>query len=177
MVPPDRQYVHMVMSSRIDVRELDRIDREAAVAVINRAAEWYREFLPPEEVAGPEMTARDWDAEAERMTWYGAFDAGELVGVMGAEPVRDVVLMRHAYVLPSSQRSGIGSMLLRHAESKTATGRIVIGTYSANDKARNALEQAGYRLSADPEAVLREYYDIPEDRLQSSVTYERNVSS
>jgi RimJ/RimL family protein N-acetyltransferase len=167
----------MMISSSIDVRELDHIDREAAVAVINSAAEWYSEFLPPEEFAGPEMTAGDWDAEAERMTWYGAFEAGELIGVMGAEPVRDVVLMRHAYVLPSSQRSGIGSMLLRHAESNTAIERIIIGTYSANNKARNALEQAGYRLSADPEAVLREYYDIPEDRLQSSVTYERNRSS
>ena len=49
----------------------------------------------------------------------------------------------------------------------------IVGTYAANYKARGALEKAGYRLSPDPEAVLRAYYSIPEDRLTSSVTYEK----
>ena len=40
-----------------------------------------------------------------------------------------------------------------------------------------ASRRAGYRLSADPKAVLRHYYDIPEDRLQSSVTYEKHLNS
>jgi hypothetical protein len=54
--------------------------------------------------------------------------------------------------------------------------RIIVGTYEANAKARGALEKAGYRLSADSQAVLRSYYDIPEDRLRSSVTYEKEVA-
>jgi RimJ/RimL family protein N-acetyltransferase len=53
--------------------------------------------------------------------------------------------------------------------------RIIVGTYAANYKARGALEKAGYRLSPDSEAVLRAYYSIPEDRLKSSVTYEKPV--
>jgi hypothetical protein len=48
-----------------------------------------------------------------------------------------------------------------------------VGTYARNYKARGALEKAGYRLSPDSEAVLREYYAIPEDRLRASVTYEK----
>jgi hypothetical protein len=35
------------------------------------------------------------------------------------------------------------------------------------------LEKAGYRLATDSEALLRAYYGIPEDRLRSSVTYEK----
>jgi GNAT superfamily N-acetyltransferase len=108
------------------------------------------------------------------MTWHGAYVAGRLVAVMGAEPVRDAVLMRHAYVRPEHQHHGLGLRLLRHLEGEAPARRIIVGTYAANYKARGALEKAGYRLSADPEAVLRAYYAIPEDRLKSSVTYEKN---
>jgi hypothetical protein len=52
---------------------------------------------------------------------------------------------------------------------------IIVGTYAANYKARASFEKAGYRRSPDSEAVLRRYYDIPEDRLQSSVTYEKRL--
>jgi hypothetical protein len=51
--------------------------------------------------------------------------------------------------------------------------RIVVGTYAGNHKARNALEKAGYRLASDSEGVLRAYYTIAEDRLKSSVAYEK----
>ncbi len=51
--------------------------------------------------------------------------------------------------------------------------RIIIGTYRGNYKAWRYLEKTGYTLSPDPVAVLRTYYDFPEDRLQSSVTYEK----
>jgi hypothetical protein len=50
-----------------------------------------------------------------------------------------------------------------------------VGTYAGNYKARGALGKAGYHLSGDSEAVLRAYYAIPEDRLKSSVTYEKQL--
>jgi len=155
-------------------RGLTPADRTAALAVINEAASWYEEFLPPEQMHGPEMAPEDFDAEARRMTWYGAFLPGQLVAVMGLEHVKDVALVRHAYVPPAWQQHGAGSALLAHLEAQTRAARIVVGTYAANYKARALLEKRGYRLSADSEAVLRAYYAIPEDRLQSSVTYEKD---
>jgi hypothetical protein len=53
--------------------------------------------------------------------------------------------------------------------------RIIVGTYRENYKARQMLERAGYSLSPDPEPILRTYYAIPEDRLKSSVTYEKSL--
>lgn len=158
------------------IRPLTTADRDAALVVINTAARWYREFLPAEDVHDPEMTPGQWEAEARRMTWYGAFNCGALVGVMGLEAVRDAVLLRHAYVLPGHQRRGIGSRLRDHLEGEVrGARRIFVGTYRGNYKARGALERAGYRLSPDSEAVLRAYYSIPEDRLKASVTYEKAV--
>ncbi|MGB5186333.1 MAG: GNAT family N-acetyltransferase, partial [Acidimicrobiia bacterium] len=81
---------------------------------------------------------------------------------------------RHAYVLPDRQRQGIAGVLLNHVEREAAdVDKVIVGTYAANYKARAAFEKAGYQPSPDPEAVLRRYYDISEDRLRSSVTYEK----
>jgi GNAT superfamily N-acetyltransferase len=144
------------------------------VAVINAAARWYREFLPAGEVHDPEMTPAQWDAEARTVRWYGAFVGDVLVGVMGLERQGPVALLRHAYVLPASQRGGIGARLREHLEAAAAGAeRIVVGTYAGNYKARRALEKAGYALSPDPAAVLRAHYRLPEDRLRASVTYEK----
>ena len=163
-----------VDDAQLIVRTLGASDGHAAVAVINTAAEWYAEFLTPAEVHEPEMTLGSWAQEARRMTWYGAFDGTDLVGVMGLEHAGDAALLRHAYVQPNRQRQGIAAILLSHLEQKvTDVDKIIVGTYAANYKARAAFERAGYQLSPDSEAVLRHYYDIPEERLQSSVTYEK----
>jgi GNAT superfamily N-acetyltransferase len=162
--------------SRVTVRTLVAGDGLAAVSVINAAAKWYEEFLPASEVHGPEMTLNSWADEARRMTWYGAFEGGDLLGVMGLEYAGDAALFRHAYVLPDRQRQGIASILHDHLERQVhGVAKIIVGTYSANHKARQALEKAGYQPSSDPQSVLRRYYDIPEDRLQSSLTYEKRL--
>ncbi len=156
------------------IRALTSTDRSAALHVINTSARWYREFLDDGEVHDPEMTAADWDRESQRMTWYGAFDAQSLVGVAALEYIKDVALLRHAYILPAWQRQGTGSLLTQALEGQVACGvRIVVGTYRANYKARGALAKLGYRECADSDAVLRAYYRIPEDRLRASVAYEK----
>ncbi len=181
------------MLSDVKIRELTRADQDAAVVVINTAAQWYQEFLSAEEYHDPEMTSAQWQAEAKRLTWYGAFQAEVLaeasaevspevlLGVMGLEYVKDVALLRHAYILPEQQRRGVSSWLREHLEKqirgveRQGVARIIVGTYTGNYKARAALEGAGYQVSADSEAVLRAYYAIPKDRLQSSVTYEKVI--
>ncbi len=166
--------------AQVTIRRLTAADRSDAVDVINTAARWYGDFLPPEELHDPEMTAVQWDEEGRRLTWYGGFLDGVLVAVMGLEFARDAALLRHAYILPEHQHHGIGLRLSEHLESEArrhgaARGlrRIIVGTYARNYKARGALEKAGYRLSADSGAILREYYAVPEDRLRASVTYEK----
>ena len=99
---------------------------------------------------------------------------------MGLEPAGDAVLLRHAYVLPGEQRHGIGALLVAHLETvardeQPSAARSIVGTYLGNHKARAALEKLGYRPSPDPLSVLRAYYAIPEDRLRSSLTYEKPI--
>lgn len=156
------------------VRPLTHADRYGALDVINTAASWYREFLPDEAWHDPEMTESGWDRESERMTWYGAFEDARLLGVAALEYVENVALLRHAYILPGHQRQGTGSLLTRELEAAIeGVDRIIVGTYRDNYKARGALEKLGYRECASSEEVLRAYYAIPADRMQSSVAYEK----
>jgi GNAT superfamily N-acetyltransferase len=166
------------MRDRVSIRVLTSLDTGAALSVINEAARWYREFLPREDYHEPEMTEASYAAESARMTWYGAFGDATLLGVMALEYVKDAALLRHAYVLPGHERTGLGSTLLEHLEDQVrGVRRVIIGTYVGNYKARGALEKAGYRPSSDPERILRAYYAIPEDRLCTSLTYEKTLGA
>jgi len=54
---------------------------------------------------------------AAGVVFWGHEEDGALVAVMGLQPVRDVDLIRHAYVLPAYQRHGVGSALIEHLRS------------------------------------------------------------
>ena len=158
------------------IRALTLGDRDAALAVIHSGAHRHQGFLPPVDRTDPAMTPREWDALAQRMTWYGAFVHGQLVGVVALEYVPDAALPRHAYVLPDYQRQRIATCLGAYLESRIqGARRIIVWTYAGNYKARRGLEKAGYTLSAESEAVLRAYYSLPEARLKASVAYEKPV--
>jgi GNAT superfamily N-acetyltransferase len=67
----------------------------------------------------------DLDREiASGVTFCGYDESNRmLAGVMGLQPVRDVDLIRHAYVLPAKQRQGIGSQLLQHLRQVSSGSR------------------------------------------------------
>src|SRR5665213_1211864 len=79
------------------------------LAIINAAAEAYRGVIPDDCWHEPYMSAVELDREiAAGVVFWGAEMGGRLVGVMGLQAVRDVELIRHAYVLPACQGSGVG---------------------------------------------------------------------
>lgn len=84
----------------IPIRECGQGDLSAVLGVINEAARWYREIVPPHEYHEPEMTREELQEEAKRIRFFGAFtEEGRIIGVMGLEYVQDVALIRHGYVL------------------------------------------------------------------------------
>lgn len=159
----------------VHIRECGQGDLSAILEVINEAARWYREIVPPHEYREPEMTREELQEEAKRVRFFGAFtEEGRVVGVMGLEYVQDVALIRHGYVLPKYQRQRIGTALLCHIESLiTGAKRVIAGTYAMNYRARGFLEQHGYHIALDSDEVLHRYYTIPEGRRTTSVAYEK----
>src|SRR5215207_9219388 len=90
-------------------------EREAIVAIVNAAAEAYRGVIPADRWHVPYMPREELDEEiAAGVAFWGYEADGAMLGVMGVQPVRDVDLIRHAYVVPGSQRRGVGGALLDH---------------------------------------------------------------
>src|SRR5262245_28219376 len=89
-------------------------ERDAIVAIVNAAAEAYRGVIPADRWHEPYMPREELDAEIAAGVEFWGYEDGGLLGVMGIQNVRDVDLIRHAYVLPRSQGRGVGGRLLAH---------------------------------------------------------------
>ena len=121
------------------------------------------------------MPREELEREARRMTFYGWEDNGQLCGVVGYEPIKDVTLLRHCYVLLECQRTGIGSALTRHVMELTTTPRLLVGTWADAHWAIRFYEKHGFRLLPDSAALLRTYWDIPDRQVETSVVLGREV--
>jgi N-acetylglutamate synthase-like GNAT family acetyltransferase len=93
-----------------------------------------------------------------------------LLGVMGIQQVRDVTLIRHAYVLTESRRNGIGGELLS-CLTKQATNPVLIGTWKVATWAVAFYRKHGF-TPVDEETktrLLRKYWVIPDRQIETSV--------
>jgi N-acetylglutamate synthase-like GNAT family acetyltransferase len=89
---------------------------------------------------------------------------------MGVQAVRDVDLIRHAYVLPGQQGRGIGAELITHLRCQSAR-RMLVGTWSAADWAIRFYQRHGFELVPATQApkLLRAYWNISERQIETSV--------
>ena len=146
-------------------------DRTAILAIINAAAEAYRGVIPADRWHEPYMPREELNSEiAAGVVFWGYEEDGSLAGVMGIQSVRDVDLIRHAYVLPSSQRRGIGGALLGHLR-QLRMRRILIGTWEAADWAIRFYIRHGFELvvPARKTVLLKAYWNVPDRQMEVSV--------
>ena len=146
-------------------------DRTQILTIINAAAEAYRGVIPADRWHESYMAAAALDQEvAAEVAFWGYVRGDALLGVMGIQPARDVDLIRHAYVLPASQGTGIGSALLRHLRQRSPR-RMLVGTWAAASWAIRFYERHGFALVA-PAAktdLLKRYWTIPDRQIATSV--------
>jgi GNAT superfamily N-acetyltransferase len=146
-------------------------ERATILAIVNAAAEAYRGVIPADGWHEPYMPADELDAEIDAgVAFWGYEGSGELVGVMGIQPVGDVDLIRHAYVSPASQGSGVGSALLEQLLRSTARP-VLVGTWAAAEWAIRFYERHGFELvsSRRKDELLAQYWAIPARQIETSV--------
>jgi N-acetylglutamate synthase-like GNAT family acetyltransferase len=146
-------------------------DFSAMLAVINDAAHAYRGVIPADRWHEPYMSADELKTQiAEGVAFWVAEQDGKVSGVMGIQDKGDVALVRHAYVGPATQRSGVGTKLLRHVES-LVDKPILIGTWAAASWAIEFYQRNGFTLLSigDTDRLLRTYWSIPTRQIETSV--------
>jgi GNAT superfamily N-acetyltransferase len=153
------------------IRRCEPADFETIYTIINAAATAYKGVIPADRWHVPYMSRAELLSEiAQGVVFWGYEVDGELLGVMGLQPVRDVTLIRHAYVRPTHHRRGIGGRLLAFLRRQTDRP-ILIGTWADADWAVRFYEKHGFRqvTMAEKERLLRTYWSIPERQIETSV--------
>jgi N-acetylglutamate synthase-like GNAT family acetyltransferase len=153
------------------IRKSIGADFAAMLAIVNDAAQAYRGVIPADRWHDPYMTADALEREiAEGVVFWVAEQDGRLSGVMGIQDRGDVALVRHAYVAPTTQRSGVGTQLLHHVETLVEKP-ILIGTWAAASWAIAFYQRNGFTVvpSDDKDRLLRTYWSIPARQIETSV--------
>jgi GNAT superfamily N-acetyltransferase len=144
---------------------------ETIAAIINDAAEAYRGVIPADCWKEPYMPDDELAAEIARGVRIWGFEAdGELQGVMGTEDVKDVTLIRHAYVRTARRNRGVGAALLAHLRGLTERP-LLIGTWAAADWAVGFYRKHDFRVltGAEKDRLLRIYWTVPKRQMETSV--------
>jgi SAM-dependent methyltransferase len=153
------------------IRKSSETDVPVMLEIVNAAAQAYRGTIPTDRWHDPYMPRAEMQKEiADGVVFWVAEEDGKTLAVMGIQDKGDVALVRHAYVMPSLQRSGLGTKLLRHVQGLTGKP-VLIGTWAAATWAINFYRRNGFTLVTDAEknTLLKKYWSIPERQIETSV--------
>jgi len=146
-------------------------EHQEILAIINAAARAYRGVIPADRWHEPYMSAVELESEISAGVAFWGYEAdGALIGTMGIQPVRDVDLIRHAYVRPGNQRRRLGGAMLQHLQNLSSK-RMLVGTWAAADWAIRFYQRHGFEL-VSPErtpTLLKTYWTIPDRQITTSV--------
>jgi N-acetylglutamate synthase-like GNAT family acetyltransferase len=153
------------------IRKCSENDFDMMYSIINDAAVAYKGVIPADRWKEPYMPKDELRRQIdEGVSFWGFEDWGELVGIMGIQPTRDVTLIRHAYVRTACRNQGIGGKLLKFLVQEITTP-VLIGTWADAAWAIRFYEKHGFtRVSVEEKTrLLKTYWSIPERQVETSV--------
>ena len=158
------------------IREYKKSDSSKILYVINDAAIKYKGIIPDNCWHEPYMSEQELVNEFNaELRMYGYHRKYKLIGVIGIQEVKDVILIRHAYILTSCQGKGAGTALLEYLLKKNQNSRLLVGTWRDATWAIRFYEKFGFILHAKEQStlLLKKYWRIPLQQINNSVVLER----
>lgn len=153
------------------IRDCRPDEFETVLAIVNDAAQAYRGVIPNDCWHEPYMTADALRREIDAGVRFSALEIdGAMAGVMGAQTVQNVDLIRHAYVLPGFQGRGVGSALIEQVRT-TSGAQILVGAWAAAVWAVGFYQRHGFILTdpATKTALLQTYWTVSPRQIETSV--------
>ena len=112
------------------IREYKNSDSSKILNVINDAAIKYKGIIPDHCWHEPYMLEQELVNEFnDGVRMFGYKRNNKLIGVIGIQKIKDVILIRHAYTLTSNQGKGTGTALLEYLLKKNQNFRLLVGTW------------------------------------------------
>ena len=144
--------------------------------VINDASLKYKGIIPNDCWHEPYMTKQKLISEfANGVRMFGYNKDSNLVGVMGIQELKDVTLIRHAYILTQYQGLGIGKSLLQHLFKIKTSSCLLVGTWRDATWAIQFYEKFGFVLHTKKQTaqLLKKYWNLPSKQIENSVVLEK----
>ena len=144
--------------------------------IINDASLRYKGIIPEDCWHEPYMSEKELiDEFNDGVRMYGYELDNKLIGVIGIQEIKDVILIRHAYTLISQQGKGMGSALLEYLLKKNLNSRLLVGTWRNATWAIRFYEKFGFVLHAKEQStlLLKKYWKIPLKQIKNSVVLEK----
>ena len=154
-----------------NIRACISADVQEMAAIINDAAVAYKGVIPADRWHEPYMPREELEQElAAGVQFVGYVAKGVLLGVMGIQEVKDVTLIRHAYVQTIARNRGVGGKLLACLRGQTHRP-VLIGTWSAATWAIRFYERHGFTVVTEREKnlLLKKYWTVPDRQIATSV--------
>ena len=144
--------------------------------VINDASLKYKGIIPNDCWHEPYMTEQKLINEfANGVRMFGYNKNNTLVGVMGIQELKDVTLIRHAYILTQYQGLGIGKSLLQHLFKIKTSSCLLVGTWRDATWAIQFYEKFGFVLHTKKQTaqLLKKYWNLPSKQIENSVVLKK----
>ena len=156
--------------------EYMKSDSSKILYVINDAAIKYKGIIPDNCWHEPYMLKQELvDEFTNGVHMFGYNRNNKLIGVMGIQKIKDVILIRHTYTLTSYQGKGTGSTLLKYLLKRNQNSRLLAGTWQNATWAIKFYEKFGFILHRKKQAtqLLKKYWKIQIKQIENSVVLER----
>jgi len=158
------------------ISEYTKNDSSKILYVINDAATKYKGIIPDDCWHEPYMSEHELTNEFNNgVRMLGYLHNNELIGVIGFQEIKDVILIRHAYTLTSYQSKGTGTKLVKYLLKKNQNSRLLVGTWRNATWAIRFYEKFGFILHTKDQStlLLKKYWKIPSNQIKNSVVLER----
>ena len=106
---------------------------------------------------------------------FGYNKNNKLVGVMGIQELKDITLIRHAYILTNYQGMGIGKSLLQYLFKLNKSSYLFVGTWQDATWAIRFYEKFGFicHNKKQTSQLLKKYWEISSKQIENSVVLEK----
>ena len=158
------------------IKEYKQNNTSEILNIINNASLKYKGIIPNDCWKEPYMSEQELLIEfSGGVRMHGYHQNNKLIGIIGVQKVKDVILIRHAYTLSYYQNRGAGSALVEYLLKKNHDTRLLVGTWKDATWAIKFYQKFGFILHTKEETtlLLKKYWKIPTKQIENSVVLER----